>query len=175
MKKKESWKIFQSTPSYEGELCFGRCQGLGKDHFNPLPHTRENGKNKDSDTDPMSISIHSLIRGRTSTVKRLSKSLTFQSTPSYEGERPNDKIRIVAKMISIHSLIRGRTRQKSQEKISQTFQSTPSYEGELNIYTHLDSIYKFQSTPSYEGEQCSRRMSRGYSKFQSTPSYEGEQ
>ncbi len=130
MKKKESWKIFQSTPSYEGERSGVFCKSI-LSHFNPLPHTRENFVLGDA-----------------------------------KG---------LARTISIHSLIRGRTRQKSQEKISQTFQSTPSYEGELNIYTHLDSIYKFQSTPSYEGEQCSRRMSRGYSKFQSTPSYEGEQ
>ena len=80
-------KLFQSTPSYEGE----RVGYLGNsriDHFNPLPHTRENSSTSVCISLSFGISIHSLIRGRTPSVfPVLLKISEFQSTPSYEGER----------------------------------------------------------------------------------------
>ncbi len=100
-------KRFQSTPSYEGELSsFFAFSRYG--NFNPLPHTRENSS-KAKNTEKSTISIHSLIRGRTCAIYvNCSDSFGFQSTPSYEGE-PLLILRCFMMM---------------------KFQSTPSYEGE---------------------------------------------
>ena len=120
---------FQSTPSYEGEPLLGG-NSLINDYFNPLPHTRENLAASDINT-TSTISIHSLIRGRTIRLIYLFRAQIFQSTPSYEGEHElahiylghlkfqstpsyegeqlaiDEDIKIID--ISIHSLIRGRT------------------------------------------------------------------
>ena len=100
---------FQSTPSYEGERSTYLEIESGQNHFNPLPHTRENvitiftsydlhnfnplPHTRENIIVPKSaleivyISIHSLIRGRTSAALALHQQIiTFQSTPSYEGE-----------------------------------------------------------------------------------------
>ena len=122
-------KRFQSTPSYEGELssffAFSRYGNFNPlphtrenstpiagastlSNFNPLPHTRENSS-KAKNTEKSTISIHSLIRGRTCAIYvNCSDSFGFQSTPSYEGE-PLLILRCFMMM---------------------KFQSTPSYEGE---------------------------------------------
>ena len=103
--------LFQSTPSYEGERPrSSRAVRL------------------------WGISIHSLIRGRTSKV-----------ADWFEAEK-----------ISIHSLIRGRTALRSLAYIGGIFQSTPSYEGELGRAYRGGSSLTFQSTPSYEGEHKPR-------------------
>ena len=133
LKAIKAWRyaLFQSTPSYEGELKKQEAKNDGR-YFNPLPHTREN--------------IVCFLSWSAPT--------RFQSTPSYEGERAakaawenlvtdfnplphtreNSRFPIVAAMsrkyfnplphtrenqasyrlgyrlrISIHSLIRGRT------------------------------------------------------------------
>ena len=121
---------FQSTPSYEGELlsrvivdCLGSDFNplphtrenysitfihLRTIYFNPLPHTRENFIKQPKQLKP-TISIHSLIRGRT-------------AGQAYGGN---------SSIISIHSLIRGRTQSSFGYAGSLAFQSTPSYEGEL--------------------------------------------
>ena len=59
-------KLFQSTPSYEGELIHIGLHKLVFWDFNPLPHTRENPKRFSRIVKNIRISIHSLIRGRTS-------------------------------------------------------------------------------------------------------------
>ena len=123
---------FQSTPSYEGEQKFRLFHRL-QNHFNPLPHTRENEQLATPNTCFENISIHSLIRGRTTPRRSFSKpfgnfnplphtrendmgeTLTkpqkqFQSTPSYEGEPVRGCRGNQESAISIHSLIRGRTK-----------------------------------------------------------------
>ena len=163
---------FQSTPSYEGELVPSMSTvpiasdfnplphtrenysitfiHLRTIYFNPLPHTRENFIKQPKQLKP-TISIHSLIRGRTQSSFGYAGSLAFQSTPSYEGElycrsdrllfryfnplphtRENTSVNwhSLPDSISIHSLIRGRTRLNSHSESTSQFQSTPSYEGE---------------------------------------------
>ena len=81
----------------------------------------------------LTISIHSLARGRTRS--------------GISGRKLVD--------ISIHSLARGRTQKRLTEALAVAFQSTPSQEGEQisDCCCNVEKI--FQSTPSQEGEQFS--------------------
>ena len=173
-----SENLFQSTPSYEGEQYRAyRCRQK-ENHFNPLPHTRENGQGC-REFEEYSTHFNPLPHTRENGASRPDKSLRreFQSTPSYEGELYIEAEWTEQAVISIHSLIRGRTVSPTFHFfIIYAFQSTPSYEGEhaidcLELALAMISIHSlirgrtwrcvfalfcaklFQSTPSYEGER----------------------
>ncbi len=167
-------RTFQSTPSYEGERPPSKDDPKKNENFNPLPHTRENR-----------------TAGREWTVIKI-----FQSTPSYEGE-PSDKGK---RSCNGHFNPLPHTRENlylqryrpdardfnplphTRENcvdcdafiFSKLFQSTPSYEGERDCRTVRRPKFLFQSTPSYEGELYIYIVLSVPVIFQSTPSYEGE-
>ena len=99
---------FQSTPSYEGEPVTSLTT-QARQHFNPLPHTRENigGEANEQNNE---ISIHSLIRGRTGLYHWLWTQEQISIHSLIRGRTtPFFYAMIKTKGISIHSLIRGRT------------------------------------------------------------------
>ena len=147
----------------------------------------------------MSISIHSLVRGRTMKKQEAKNDRRYFNPLPRERENVFIKGHSTAKdVISIHSLVRGRTRRLTTKERSKSFQSTPSWEGEQEIFWILQNYGGiFQSTPSWEGEprrgcitaevicyfnplprereNCIRYGARLISLvFQSTPSWEGE-
>ena len=76
--------------------------------FNPLPHTRENVV-KDGLKDVLSISIHSLIRGRTNSATTIVLPRANFNPLPHTRENKASSSEIPSAEISIHSLIRGRT------------------------------------------------------------------
>ena len=145
---------FQSTPSYEGELS-KLYSTSRRNHFNPLPHTRENYKNKYKGSklsEFQSTPSYEGERKRSLQWQRIRS--IFQSTPSYEGEQANG---LMERMMWSDFNPLPHTREnykKAAEKLKKSiFQSTPSYEGEQLSENQKTIISQFQSTPSYEGEQ----------------------
>ena len=100
------------------------------------------------------ISIHSLARGRTSSLPRISKSHS----------------------ISIHSLARGRTTvRKLRGCTAGYFNPLPRKRENPLTVGKFDIPVIFQSTPSQEGERSYASIAmRCIYTFQSTPSQEGE-
>ena len=151
--------IFWGCPLYFNPLPHTRenryngDNGLSIFYFNPLPHTRENVK-PDSVYNSVDISIHSLIRGRTTSLTSLLRRCPpFQSTPSYEGEPTDDDIDIQFEFISIHSLIRGRTRFRLSFQKQLRISIHSLIRGRTKQGRKLLIQEQFQSTPSYEGER----------------------
>ena len=154
---------FQSTPSCEGEqIQSSSACPLGC--FNPRPLARANAAEAAPRSSGSKVSIHALLRGRTSVKPQVFCLSWFQSTPSCEGERqdqyaPKSQVqrfqstpscegepeRILERVefiaVSIHALLRGRTFGSIQATaMSGSFQSTPSCEGE-RTNTALRPVY----------------------------------
>ena len=122
------------------------------------------------------ISIHSLARGRTLfAIVIHSEQLPFQSTPSQEGELSCDGGCIWLNRISIHSLARGRTGDNIKNiKLQRNFNPLPRKRENGGVYQQILFQGYFNPLPRKRengGEDIRRRKGRG---FQSTPSQEGE-
>ena len=164
-------------------------------HFNPLPHTRENGI-QGYTRRVHDISIHSLIRGRTRCFP-LRVGLQRHFNPLPHTRENSDKMTNTSLFfISIHSLIRGRTASELTGLTLTLFQSTPSYEGEpvhgqcrncggnFNPLPHTRENYSDKVSPHFLAISIHSlirgRTIAAFSSgvkdmlFQSTPSYEGE-
>ena len=144
--------LFQSTPSYEGEPFSARFLRVGV-IFQSTPSYEGEQHGIRWPWSTQSISIHSLIRGRTATKDMPSKDELFQSTPSYEGEPPSCFRRCWRWDFNPLPHTRENGDISSSALRQYQFQSTPSYEGELNRLFVILAHGAFQSTPSYEGER----------------------
>ena len=166
---------FQSTPSQEGEHLNHNYPQLC---ITISIHSLARGRTSDIISicfNAIDISIHSLARGRTTEADRKMKSLTFQSTPSQEGEHFIPPFSQYKHRISIHSLARGRTfrilfvfniifnfnplprkRENNWWVIIYTnllhFNPLPRKRENYPVAPNKTVMLIFQSTPSQEGE-----------------------
>ena len=108
------------------ENCYHRKMGGSYWNFNPLPRKREN-TNVRLWAELQTISIHSLVRGRTCCLL----------TPS------------MSNMISIHSLVRGRTSRRNQNlQLHYHFNPLPRKRENICAFRCFVHSRIFQSTPS---------------------------
>ena len=91
------------------ENFFRRCCKRIYKHFNPLPRKRENRIVRNMCDLIPSISIHSLVRGRTKLLDRLSGLAVISIHSLVRGRTVMVTDTTSEVSISIHSLVRGRT------------------------------------------------------------------
>ena len=122
------------------------------------------------------ISIHSLIRGRT-TIQPIGEPLNacISIHSLIRGRTQPRKSVSLLYRISIHSLIRGRTLTNAADCNSHgKFQSTPSYEGEP-VSEPISSLTSYFNPLPHTRENVNTiLLEYAETLFQSTPSYEGE-
>ena len=97
--------------------------------------------------DKFDISIHALLRGRTSPARALRRWCIFQFTPSCEGE-PKEPDRFTVELISIHALLRGRTSRRNTPRSSGTyFNSRPLARANVRPLHAAGRMGDFNSRP----------------------------
>ena len=125
----------------------------------------------------MLISIHSLIRGRTTSPKAIRSALLNFNPLPHTRENAAQAPQSVADITDFNPLPHTRENVKCGIHTAQNgeFQSTPSYEGELVTYSKVTVGMPISIHSLIRGRTHQHKHQREFQNlFQSTPSYEGE-
>ena len=146
-----SFMVFQSTPSARRATLAALC--TVRDELKISIHAlREEGDHwPDAQHRPQRISIHALREeGDKCPTERLSRAISFQSTPSARRATLVRQADALSEKISIHALREeGDTRKAARATSRAEFQSTPSARRATACTTeYLRELNLFQSTPS---------------------------